>query len=102
MKEIGRGKTKNAFDTDLIRKTAMHEAFDDDHSGLTEPTDASFVHELKVQLRQAQQQLVKKDQELVIERAKAASTTAGLLARITDLSDKKPSSLRRDSRRFKA
>jgi hypothetical protein len=116
MKEIGQGKTEGGpyseFDTDLVRKTAMHKAFDDDQSGLTEPADASFVHELKVQLRQAQQQLVKKDQELVIERAKAASTTAGLLARITDLSDKKRadaksdakspgSSQRRDSRRFK-
>jgi chromosome segregation ATPase len=112
MKEIGQGKTEGGpyseFDTDLVRKTAMHKAFDDDQSGLTEPTDASFVQELKVQLRQAQQQLVKKDQELVIERAKAASTTAGLLARITDLSDKKRvdakspgGSQRRDSRRFK-
>jgi hypothetical protein len=111
MKEIGQGKTEGGpyseFDTDLVRKTAMHKAFDDDQSGLTEPTDALFVQDLKMQLRQAQQQLVKKDQELVIERAKAASTTAGLLARITDLSDKKradgksPGDSRRESRRFK-
>jgi hypothetical protein len=111
MKEIGQGKTEGGpyseFDTDLVRKTAMHKAFDDDQSGLTEPTDASFVQDLKVQLRLAQQQLVKKDQELVIERAKAASTTAGLLARITDLSDKKNADgksagniQRRDSRRL--
>jgi hypothetical protein len=46
MKEIGQGKTEGGpyseFDTDLVRKTAMHKAFDDDQSGLTEPTDASF------------------------------------------------------------
>jgi hypothetical protein len=47
--------------------------------------DSDVVASLRKQLHEAQQQLVKKDQELVIERAKAASTAAGLLARITEL-----------------
>jgi hypothetical protein len=109
MREIGEGKTEGGpyseFDTDLVRKTAMStKVIDDNQSGLTEPTDASFMQDLKLQLRQAQQQLVKRDQELVIERAKAASTTAGLLSRITELSDQKHAdekTERRNSRRFK-
>jgi predicted RNase H-like nuclease (RuvC/YqgF family) len=55
-------------------------------------TNAAYVQELQRQLQSAQQQLVKKDQELVIERAKAASTAAGLLARITELTARKQSS----------
>lgn len=51
--------------------------------------DGAYVADLRRQLQEAQHQLVKKDQELVIERAKAASTAAGLLARITELTGKK-------------
>jgi hypothetical protein len=54
-----------------------------------EGDDSAYVAELQRQLQEAQHQLVKKDQELVIERAKAASTAAGLLARITELTGKK-------------
>jgi hypothetical protein len=106
MRQISKGKTQGTsyseFDTELIRNTAGNDQVEP-----TEPADASLVKDLRQQLREAQQQLVKKDQELVIERAKAASTTAGLLARITDLSDKRHSDdksvsrSRRDSRRFK-
>ena len=114
MKEISRGKTEGhtEFDTDLVRNSSTvrcaKSPFDDDQSGLTEPTDSSFVRQLQVELRIAQQELVKKDQELVIERAKAASTAAGLLGRITQLTAGiNPSSSprkevpRRDSRRMK-
>ena len=57
--------------------------------GMVEGVDSEYIQDLQRQLQEAQQQLVKKDQELVIERAKAASTAAGLLARITELTGKK-------------
>lgn len=90
MKEIAHGRTEghSQFDTDLARNGTVRyqKSLDDDQSGLTETTDVSYTRELQMQLRSAQLELVKKDQELVIERAKAASTAAGLLARITELS----------------
>jgi len=80
------------FDARLLRSaSAKHtKLFDDDRSGITEDSDISLVSDLQNQLHEAQQALVKKDQELVIERAKAASTAAGLLARITELSAPEP------------
>ena len=57
--------------------------------GMVEGVNSEYIQDLQRQLQEAQQQLVKKDQELVIERAKAASTAAGLLARITELTGKK-------------
>jgi len=45
----------------------------------------SAMKTLQTQLEVARQEVVKKEQELVIERAKAASNTASLLARISEL-----------------
>ena len=89
MKDIANGKTEGTtatqFDTDLLRSPASRST--DFHS--SGDSDDAFVSDLKAQLQEAQQLLVKKDQELVIERAKAASTAAGLLARITEITGSK-------------
>lgn len=82
-------KNKGLFgelDSELIRESLMQEEGEVAMAGGEE--GASYVRELQRQLQTAQQQLVKKDQELVIERAKAASTAAGLLARIAELNGK--------------
>ena len=42
-----------------------------------------YIQDLQQQLHHTKEQLAKKDQELVMERAQSASTAAGLLARIT-------------------
>lgn len=88
MKDIANGKTENTsatqFDTDLLRSPAARTDF-----AVSSDSDDAFVADLKAQLQEAQQLLVKKDQELVIERAKAASTAAGLLARITEITGSK-------------
>mmetsp|Transcript_17710 Transcript_17710/g.33583 ORF Transcript_17710/g.33583 Transcript_17710/m.33583 type:complete len:520 (+) Transcript_17710:87-1646(+) len=89
MKDIANGKlegtTATKSDTDLLRSPASRST--DFHASAD--SDDAFVSDLKAQLQEAQQLLVKKDQELVIERAKAASTAAGLLARITEISGSK-------------
>lgn len=103
VREIARGDIKGTpftdFDVDLIRdRNVGANKPRDDASSLTagtHMTDASYVEELQAQLQDAQQQLVKKDQELVIERAKAASTAAGLLARITELTENQNNSSRK-------
>lgn len=89
MKDIANGKTAGSsaskFDTNLLRSPASRNT-------AYQPTgdaDDGYVQDLKAQLQEAQQLLVKKDQELVIERAKAASTAAGLLARITEITGAK-------------
>lgn len=69
------------LDADLLRDDIRER----EASSVGSSADAAYVQELQKQLQTAQQQLVKKDQELVIERAKAASTAAGLLARITEI-----------------
>jgi chromosome segregation ATPase len=92
MKEISHGnvngKAFTDFDSELLRSAHVSHgvAGDGDHDSAA---DSSYIAELQAQLQEAQQQLVKKDQELVIERAKAASTAAGLLARITELSNRR-------------
>lgn len=74
------------FDSNLLRqKQSSHSTMPSEDRS----KDAGYVEELQAELREAQRQLVKKDQELVIERAKAASTAAGLLARITELTGRK-------------
>lgn len=88
MKDIANGKTENTSatqsDTNLLRSPAARTDF-----AASADSDDAFVADLKAQLQEAQQLLVKKDQELVIERAKAASTAAGLLARITEITGAK-------------
>lgn len=69
------------LDADLLKNDIAEQQA----SSMVTGANAAYVQELQKQLQSAQQQLVKKDQELVIERAKAASTAAGLLARITEL-----------------
>ncbi len=76
------------LDADLLRGDIAEQQA----SSMGAGTNTAYVQELQRQLQSAQQQLVKKDQELVIERAKAASTAAGLLARITELTARKQSS----------
>lgn len=94
MKDISDGHTKDSlyteFDTNLLRSSPSRSSVSVSMRSVAGPKDdTEYVAELKKQLQEAQQQLVKKDQELVIERAKAASTAAGLLARITELTGKK-------------
>lgn len=60
---------------------------------------ASFVADLQKQLLLAHEQLVKKDQELVIERAKSACMAANLLDRIAELDKEAEKSKRRESMR---
>jgi hypothetical protein len=89
MREISEGKIKDSNfttqDSEVLRSGPARSS----GIGLAEGVDNDYVRDMKRQLQEAQQQLVKKDQELVIERAKAASTAAGLLARITELSGKR-------------
>jgi conjugal transfer/entry exclusion protein len=91
MREISEGKTKDTSyskrDTDLLRAAPSRSRSYDGDMG--DGTNGQYLMDLQKQLQEAQQQLVKKDQELVIERAKAASTAAGLLARITELTGRK-------------
>lgn len=95
LRDIAEGGAKgdsgySSFDAELLRGgRGINKSFESDGTGATEGTENSYVAMLQKQLQEAQQQLVKKDQELVIERAKAASTAAGLLARITELTGKK-------------
>ena len=79
------------FDASLLRSAPSRPRFSVNHSSVApgEGDDTAYVQDLQRQLQEAQHHLVKKDQELVIERAKAASTAAGLLARITELTGKK-------------
>jgi DNA repair exonuclease SbcCD ATPase subunit len=111
LKEIAQGNLPNGaqFDTELLQKhnQSVDRAFetggsenhpesaenDDSEKSDTKQArmvgvDPQYVKELQRQLRDVQQAVVKKDQELVIERAKAASTAAGLLARITELTSR--------------
>jgi predicted nucleic acid-binding Zn-ribbon protein len=89
MREISEGKIKDSNfttqDSEVLRSGPARSS----GIGLAEGVDNDYVRDMQRQLQEAQQQLVKKDQELVIERAKAASTAAGLLARITELSGKR-------------
>eukprot|EP00522_Entomoneis_paludosa_P015296 CAMPEP_0172459386 /NCGR_PEP_ID=MMETSP1065-20121228/32480_1 /TAXON_ID=265537 /ORGANISM="Amphiprora paludosa, Strain CCMP125" /LENGTH=592 /DNA_ID=CAMNT_0013214055 /DNA_START=116 /DNA_END=1895 /DNA_ORIENTATION=+ len=94
MKEIANGKIERTNftpgDSELLRSpTGRHRMYDMNKRDAADKgggeTDNSYVADLQSQLQEAQQLLVKKDQELVIERAKSASTVAGLLARITEL-----------------
>jgi len=92
MTEIGQMSTTASkdlyteFDSNLLRqKQSSHSTMPSEDRS----KDAGYVEELQAELEEAQRQLVKKDQELVIERAKAASTAAGLLARITELTGRK-------------
>ena len=98
-----RNKKYSQLDSDLLkgpRLLPQYNPSDDEASlgndGSVGGEGSDYVLELQRALHSAQQALVKKDQELVIERAKSASTAAGLLARITELSgsnyDKKGSS----------
>lgn len=86
MKDIANGNREGTSateaDTNLLRSPTSRSA----DFGVSKDSDDAIVADLKAQLHEAQQLLVKKDQELVIERAKAASTAAGLLARITEIS----------------
>ena len=68
--QVGRGRMRRDGSTECS-----------DEGGKSE--DDSYICELQMQLQEANHLLVKKDQELVIERARSASTAAGLLARIT-------------------
>lgn len=79
VKELAYGD--NAGDAAIVRA----------NEGATDGADASIVQELQRQIREVSAAVVKKDQELVIERAKSASTAAALLARITELTAPKPS-----------
>lgn len=89
LREISEGKIKNskftAKDSEVLRSGPARSS----GIGMCEGVDNDYIKDLQRQLQESQQQLVKKDQELVIERAKAASTAAGLLARITELTGKK-------------
>ena len=90
LKAIGQSAAENhsgfsKSDAELIRNDALRVPKAGNDGEGAQMVDASVLHNLQRQLQSAQQQLVKKDQELVIERAKAASTAAGLLARITEL-----------------
>lgn len=89
MKDIANGKIEGSnatqSDVELLRSPASRTT---DFAASADSDDA-FVSDLKAQLQEAQQLLVKKDQELVIERAKSASTAAGLLARITEITGNK-------------
>lgn len=58
---------------------------------------AAFVADLQKQLLMAHEQLVKKDQELVIERAKSACMAANLLDRIAELDKEAEKAKRRES-----
>jgi chromosome segregation ATPase len=77
------------FDSKLLRDDERRKEQQRAEADQLEGANASYVRDLQRQLQSAQQQLVKKDQELVIERAKAASTAAGLLARITELTGRR-------------
>lgn len=72
----------SALDTELVRESKIANSAQSHETG---SKDDAYVTQLKNRLQDTQQALVKKDQELVIERAKAASTAAGLLARINEL-----------------
>jgi hypothetical protein len=89
LREISEGKLKGgrftAKDSEILRSGPARSS----GIGMGSGMDNEYISDLQRQLQEAQQQLVKKDQELVIERAKAASTAAGLLARITELTGKK-------------
>jgi hypothetical protein len=89
LREISEGKINGskftAKDSEILRSGPARRS----GIGMSEGADSEYIKDLQRQLQEAQQQLVKKDQELVIERAKAASTAAGLLARITELTGKK-------------
>jgi len=96
MRDIADGSSKDSmyteFDTELLRAAPrrINQGMGAPSAGQNgEGADNDYVRELQKQLQDVQQQLVKKDQELVIERAKAASTAAGLLARITELTGKR-------------
>jgi len=94
MKEIASGKVEQTNftkgDAELLRSpTGRNRMYDMSKKGTEKgggEADNAYIADLMSQLTEAQQLLVKKDQELVIERAKSASTVAGLLARITELS----------------
>jgi DNA repair exonuclease SbcCD ATPase subunit len=120
MKELADGKLPNGsqFDSELLQNhnQSVDRSFEAGIDGQAESTDnddsessrqkqprvvgvdPKYVKELQRQLREVQQAVVKKDQELVIERAKAASTAAGLLARITELTSRNHD-LSRENRR---
>ncbi|GKZ00027.1 hypothetical protein MPSEU_000956100 [Mayamaea pseudoterrestris] len=89
LREISEGKIKGSKftskDSEVLRSGPARSS----GIGMGEGVDNDYIKDLQRQLQESQQQLVKKDQELVIERAKAASTAAGLLARITELTGKK-------------
>ena len=91
MKDIANGNREGTSateaDTKLLRSPVNHSM--EFAAMASSDSDDAFVADLKAQLQEAQQLLVKKDQELVIERAKAASTAAGLLARITEITGHK-------------
>lgn len=94
LKDISEGNVSDSiyteYDVSLLRTaTGSRSSFRPSVLKPGEGDDTAYVTELQRQLQEAQHQLVKKDQELVIERAKAASTAAGLLARITELTGKK-------------
>lgn len=110
LREISEGRVQGTsfsrMDTDILRASSnalfinQHrpsfyntngELPEDGEGGGNHMSDDThaYIAELQKQLQEAQQQIVKKDQELVIERAKAASTAAGLLARITELTGQK-------------
>ena len=94
MRDIANGKIEKTnftkTDSDLLQSpTGRHRMHTMNKDGDINGPDSTYVADLQSQLTEAQQLLVKKDQELVIERAKSASTVAGLLARITELSNKK-------------
>lgn len=85
------------FDAKIIRDDERRHHTGDSEGG-SQSVDSTYLRDLQRQLQSAQQQLVKKDQELVIERAKAASTAAGLLARITELTSRHEAEARQQMR----
>lgn len=110
LREISEGRVQGTsfsrMDTDILRASSSvlfinqhrpsfyntsNQLLEDGEGGGNRMSDDThaYIAELQKQLQEAQQQIVKKDQELVIERAKAASTAAGLLARITELTGQK-------------
>ena len=87
MKQVENGRNKNFTEVDRDILLLAGESSHSINADFGE-TGSMYVKDLQRQLHAAQQLLVKKDQDLAIERAKATSTAAGLLARITDLSGK--------------
>jgi hypothetical protein len=91
--EAQEGKTSfSDFDVELLgsaekqkheNKTMMF--IEDGASNLDDFPD--YVKQLQQQLQLAHQQLAKKERDLIIERAKSASTAASLMGRITELTN---------------